>query len=87
MWVTNHKSMKLDFATLCVEEKATLKIKNLLPLFLFPAESLQFGASLAGYQWVSGCGRRVGASMDAGGQLGLGPGVHRLPSHPDPQVV
>lgn len=53
MWVTNRKSMKLDFATLCIEEKTILQIKKLLPLFPFPAESLWFGASLGGYQSVS----------------------------------
>lgn len=72
MWVTNRKSMKVNFATLCIGEKTILQIKNLLPVFLFPAETLWFGSSLAGYQWVSWCGRRVGDCLGAGGQLELG---------------
>lgn len=78
MSVTNRKSMKLDFTTLCIEEKTILKIKNFLSLFFFPSQSLWFGTSLAGYQWVSWCGKKVGATMCAGGQLELGLGVHRV---------
>lgn len=72
MRVTNRKSMKVNFATLCIGEKTILQIKNLLPVFLFPAETLRFGSSLAGYQWVSWCGRRVGDCLGARGQLELG---------------
>lgn len=56
-WVTNRKSMKLDFATLRIEEKTILQIKNLLTLFLFPDESLWLGVSM------------THGSLDVGGEL------------------
>lgn len=48
-WVTNRKSMKLDFAILRIEEKTILHIKNLLTLFISPDESLWHGVSM---NWV-----------------------------------
>lgn len=67
MWITNCKSMKLDFETLCIEEKTILQIKSLLPLFPFPAESLWLGVSFTGYWWVSRHGRRASVEWVLGG--------------------
>lgn len=87
MWVTNRKSMKVNFATLCIGEKTILQIKNLLPVFLFPAETLWFGSSLAGYQWVSWCGRRVGDCLGARGAAGAGAVPLGFAPTQSPQVV
>lgn len=81
-WVTNHKSMKPDFATLRIKEKTILQIKNLLTFFLFPDESLWLEVSMTGYQWVFWCGRRALQLRGCLGHLALGLGLHCWTSFP-----
>lgn len=81
-WVTNHKSMKPDFATLRIKEKTILQIKNLLTFFLFPDESLWLEVSMTGYQWVFWCGRRALQLRECLGHLALGLGLHCWTSFP-----
>jgi len=53
MWVTNCKSTKLDFATLCVEEKTVLQIKNLCHFLFSQLRAHDLQPPLLGYQQVS----------------------------------
>lgn len=87
-WVTNRKSMKLDFAMLRIEEKTILQIKNLPTLFLFPDASLWFGVSMNGHQWVPLCGRGAGDCVGAWGSWRWVWGsAAELCSHPILQMV
>lgn len=87
-WVTNRKSMKLNFAMLRIEENTILQIKNFLTLFLFPDESLWLGVSMTCTNGSLDVGGELSSYVGAWGTWHWGWGCTTgLCSHPLPQVV